>query len=642
MSKPGRMSPTRCLLVALLVSLLLSAVAAGLWAWRLLNPLDALDNFAYDRWMLQRNQHVPVDGFKASYPQLVLIAVDDASLHKLGQWPWPHATMAKLLRNLKRAGARVVACDIVFDRRPQEDDGALADALQQLPACVLATLYRTTSTDTPQVDRPLDWLWPRLPPQFHAGAVGIAWDRDGVIRHARLAVPLPDRDPLPALSLAAWCAFSGRDGPQQVGEDAIQVGDVRIPARQGEIRIDWPIPDLKKFEVAQGYRELFPLSEVVPAATALELPPDLAHEVFNDRIVLIGATAQALRDSKPTPLGDMPGLVIHANLIVSLLAGRFLVEWPHAAQLGVFVLSAMLLGTFMGRRAHPLFALLFGIGLYAAWWCAARWLFIEHNVVAGIAAPTMNGAVFTVLLAWQTLMETREKAQVRRIFGEYLSPAVVETLVSARRLGRLGLEGKREKVTVFFADVRGFTSMSESLPAEEVVRMLNEYFAAVGEIAVRHGGYIDKYGGDSIMIVYSAPFPHADDALRAVRAADEMQKKVESLNRIWSSAGRPTLRVGMGLDTGEVVLGNIGSALKREYTVIGDHVNVAARLCSAAEGGQILMSAETWNDVRVADVHEELEARPLPPLRVKGKSQPLEVYALATAQRCNTPAGKEA
>lgn len=611
------------LLAALATSLLLCVAAVATERLGLRSPLATLDRYASDRFVRDRNQRVPVPGFRAFYPELVLVNIDDASLRAVGRWPWSRAVFARLHHRLAAAGARVVASDVLFTQRSVRvaEDRALARSLEALPAAVLGTLYRATPSSEVQVDRPLDWIWPRLPETVRSAAVGVTPDDDGVLRSVTAAVPRPGAPPLPALALAAWSAARGLH-PEVVDLDpeAVRAGSLRIPVRA---RLDWPIPALARFETAQGYRDIFPLCEMVPFADALSMPPALARRVFGGRIVLIGSMAQAFKeDVKPTPLGPMPGLAVHACLLVDLLEGRFLWEWPRAVDAAVLVLSALLLGG-MVLRFHPLAALVGAALLFLAWWETARWLFLTHSIVVGVALPALNGAVFTVLVVLQNAFEAREKGDIRHIFGEYLSPSLVDDLVRARREGRLGLSGKREKVSVFFGDIRSFTPMAESMPPEDVVTLLDDYFAVLTEIAARHGGYIDKFAGDGIMIVYSAPLPATDDALRAVRAAWEMQQALTERNRAWQAAGRPPVHVGMGIDTGDVVLGNLGSPLKKQYTVIGDHVNVAARLCAAAAGGQILLTAATLQQVR-----EHVRVAPLPPLFVKGKSQPLEVYEL--------------
>ncbi|MBI2251412.1 MAG: adenylate/guanylate cyclase domain-containing protein [Armatimonadetes bacterium] len=174
---------------------------------------------------------------------------------------------------------------------------------------------------------------------------------------------------------------------------------------------------------------------------------------------------------------------------------------------------------------------------------------------------------------------------------------------------------------MFFSDIRGFTSLSEKLPPEEVVGLLNEYYALMTAIAVKYNAYIDKFIGDCMMLVFSAPMPKNDDAQRAVKAAWEMQKEIINLQEKWQKLGKPTFSIGIGINTGEVILGNIGSKHKMDYTVIGDNVNLAARLYAAAKGGQILISQNTYEEIKNFTIANKLE-----PIKVKGKEKPVEIY----------------
>lgn len=215
----------------------------------------------------------------------------------------------------------------------------------------------------------------------------------------------------------------------------------------------------------------------------------------------------------------------------------------------------------------------------------------------------------------------REKEFYKSTLGRYVSKQVVDEL--KRDPTKLSLGGTRRRAAVLFADIRGFTAMSERLKPEEVVGIINAYFEALTEAIFRHDGTLDKFIGDCIMAVFGAPIARPDDAERAVRAALEMQARVARINRERATEGKGTVSIGIGINTGEVVAGNMGSSERMDYTVIGDHVNLAARLESNAEGGQILVSESTYQEVKDLFLFERLDA-----LRVKGKSTPVEVFAV--------------
>jgi adenylate cyclase len=211
---------------------------------------------------------------------------------------------------------------------------------------------------------------------------------------------------------------------------------------------------------------------------------------------------------------------------------------------------------------------------------------------------------------------------VTQLFGMHVSPAVVgEILKQDDPADAIALRGKRVRATIFYSDIRGFTSLSETMEPEAVYAQLNEYFDAMCAIIFERGGFVDKFIGDCVMAVFSAPFQTPDDARNAFEAAIEQQREIERLNERWSAAGRPTLAVGMGINTGEVVMGNLGASSRMNYTVVGDAVNLAARLYNIATGGEIIISQSTYEACGAPPNVEALD-----PVSVRGKSQPVTIY----------------
>ncbi|MGQ9630662.1 MAG: adenylate/guanylate cyclase domain-containing protein [bacterium] len=216
-------------------------------------------------------------------------------------------------------------------------------------------------------------------------------------------------------------------------------------------------------------------------------------------------------------------------------------------------------------------------------------------------------------------VELHEDLKRKERLEKYLSHQVVDSVLSSA--GPIELGGVRKNVTILFSDIRDFTSMSEKMEPEEIVRTLNEYFSTMTNIVIKYNGLLDKYMGDSIMAVFGAPVERYDDAQRAVKTAVEMQQALARLCSKWRKEERPTFDVGIGVATGDVVAGNLGSEHKMEYTVVGSVVNLTSRLCSVARGGQILINQRTYELVQYI-----AEASPLPPITVKGVSRPVQVY----------------
>ncbi|MDP7422858.1 MAG: adenylate/guanylate cyclase domain-containing protein, partial [bacterium] len=213
----------------------------------------------------------------------------------------------------------------------------------------------------------------------------------------------------------------------------------------------------------------------------------------------------------------------------------------------------------------------------------------------------------------------RERDRIKDTFQRYVTRQVADEILSGRE--QVHLSGEKREVTILFSDIRGFTSMSETLRPEQVVSLLNEYLSLMIDVIFKYEGTLDKFIGDGIMALFGAPIVHDNDPERAVRTALEMQRKMSELNNRRTSRREQAIYIGIGINTGEVVAGNIGSSKRMEYTVIGDHVNVAARIESQTTGGQVLISENTYHKIR-----DKFSIRELPPTRVKGKEIPIKMY----------------
>ncbi|HMC47964.1 MAG TPA: adenylate/guanylate cyclase domain-containing protein, partial [Caballeronia sp.] len=246
-----------------------------------------------------------------------------------------------------------------------------------------------------------------------------------------------------------------------------------------------------------------------------------------------------------------------------------------------------------------------------------HWLNLIHVDVAVLLA-----ALFVAL--YRTITEGADKRVIREMFGKHVSPALVDQMLNHDDpKAALGLQGKRVRVTIFYSDIRGFTAMSEKMTPEQIYGQLNEYFEEMCSIVFKYGGYVDKFIGDCLMAVFSAPNPRPNDAYDATISALEQQEKILEMATAWAAEGRKVFTVGMGLNTGEVVMGNLGSSDRLNYTVIGDNVNTAARLYNVAKGGQIIISESTYEEVKDRFIVNELQ-----PVFVKGKELALRNFEI--------------
>jgi adenylate cyclase len=352
--------------------------------------------------------------------------------------------------------------------------------------------------------------------------------------------------------------------------------------------------------------------------------PDLSPEVFKDKVVLLGMTTSGLLDVFATPFGNesgiMPGIQVHASMADSILSNRFIGEAPgwtrFAATIGLAVLVGLMATTlpYTAAAAGSLLAVAgwTWFGLYE--FRQGSWLNMSQPLLACVTALFAG-------TAYQYFVEGREKRVVKRLFGRYVSRDVYQQLLDDPNLAELG--GRRREMTVLFSDIRGFTSMTEKGNAEALVAQLNEYFSTMVEVVFRHHGTVDKFVGDMVMALFGAPVEDADHAEHALAAAVDMVGELGKLNRKWLAEGKVQLDIGIGINSGEMIAGNIGSERIMSYTVIGDNVNLGSRLESLNKEYQsrIIISDATRTRLRT-----ERTLRPLGEVTVKGKTRPVSIF----------------
>lgn len=305
--------------------------------------------------------------------------------------------------------------------------------------------------------------------------------------------------------------------------------------------------------------------------------------------------------------GDVHVVMTHRLVDVVVKQAAFKLMFLSAALLVLGLFAAVALASYLTR---PINRLVGGVTAIAAGDLNQE-LHVKRRDELGDLTMAFNDMAASL----------REKELIKGAFSTYVSSQVMEQVL--RDPGKLALGGARKRVTSLFADIRGFTSMSEMLQPEEVVSIINVYLSLQTEIVLRHEGLLDKFVGDCVMAVFGLPWAKPDDALRAVRTAVEIQAAIKRLNGVRAKEGQRTITVGIGINTGDVVAGNMGSSQKMDYTVIGDAVNLAARLEACAEGGTILISEATY-----LEVQESIEAEKLAPIPVKGKKDKVTVYSV--------------
>ncbi|MGA9116605.1 MAG: adenylate/guanylate cyclase domain-containing protein [Bacteroidota bacterium] len=603
----------------------------------------------------------------AESAHVVIVEIDERSFAALpDHWPWPRSYYARAVRNLKAAGARVVGIDLLFGGRDAHDpahDDTLRAALREADCVVLAGkgsipsglyLHQTSTENFGNVF---------FGAESSLGLVNIRNDADGVYRrYAPFFVTGRDAR-VPSFGFALLNRFYGFPPGTVAGqsEDGFVYAGRSIPAYDaGTFLINYagPAGTFRHIAFADVIDdETFTTTDETASGeeTNTFSDPDygyLSDGTFRDKIVLIGSTVPEDHDLFPVSWargreaggGDnlMYGVEIHAHAVESVLRKDFLRRPPEPAE-ALLIVSLVFLtfhaGSALKRsrsRRHALVELtgvFFTLLLLAGVGAAALMLFRSHNLVLGVTGPAaavLGGYVSST--AYHFITERKQRMLLKSMFSTYLNPKVVDELIADP--ARLKLGGDRRELTVLFSDIEGFTTIAERLEPEALVALLNGYLSRMAGIVLEHGGTLDKYEGDAIMAFWGAPVPLERHALQACRTALRMQEAASVLGREWQEAGHPPLRVRIGINTGSMVVGNLGGASKFDYTVIGDSVNLASRLEGANKlyGTGIILSEGTYLRVR-----DEMPGRELDLLMVRGRAEPVRIYELLTGRPAADP-----
>ncbi|MBI5654059.1 adenylate/guanylate cyclase domain-containing protein [Candidatus Uhrbacteria bacterium] len=535
-------------------------------------------------------------------PRLTLIAIDDASLTQIGRWPWPRQTHAQLIGKLKDAGATVIGYDVNFpEPSDKDDDQALAAALKNSANVVLPlelTLLQSRSNltyDPKNVVQPIASL------SSAAGALGFVNsppDADNVFRRLPLTVKGPDGSVVPSFE-AEVLRLAGTPGLLR-GAPLDSLGRMRVnfsgpPAPAGAFRI-------------------------ISAADVLFDKTDLA--LLKGGIVLVGATAYDLHDNLlvPTSRGvPMSGVEVHASVLDTLLSRRWLQSVPDWLQAFYLIILGLFIG-FMVPRVRARWS----IPITLAVWFASiliSFLAFDRGWLLDILWPTLTLVfAYAAVTLERRLASELQKRQLKTAFSRYVSPSVVEVILADP--SKLKLGGERKNMSVLFSDICGFTSISEKLSPDKLVEILNKYLSRMTAIVFEESGVLDKYIGDAVMAFWNAPFAQPDHAFRAVATALKMQNVLDEMNAK-KEFGDVEIRIGVGINTGDMVVGNVGGEARFDYTVIGDNVNLGSRLEALTRQYKVgvIVTEATYQAFG-----DRILARRLDKVAVKGKKEPVVIY----------------
>jgi adenylate cyclase len=647
--------------VSALLVLLIAGHVEGLVT---IAPMQRAEAWLYDAWL----KHTAVAGVD---DRVAILDIDEASLKSIGRWPWSRDTLSALVDKLfDQYSVAAVGFDVVFAEpdtssglaalkqlaqhelsgspafqaafrqiAPRLDyDGRFARTLAERPVSlgfyfIPAGFGDAKSGVLPPASLPaaaFDPLHPGLPPAtgfganldaFQNAAQGAGFfnmraDADGTARQMQLVAPYGNGYYQALSASTLGVAFGGEPLVGGVEQSSllgrhyaapwVEIGGIRVPLSvDGSVHVPYragsPFPYISAAQVLAGKVPL----------TQLE-----------NRIVLLGSTAPGLADLRVTPFSNaFPGVEIHAHLIAGMLDGttRSTPPWAADAVLMVVLLLGALL-TLVLLRFGPIIGLVASIGLLALLLAAYAAAWSRYWVVP-MAAPMVTVlGLYAFNTAYGFFAASRNKREMTKLFGQYVPPELAAEM--SQDPAHYTMDGQSREMTVLFSDIRGFTDFSEKLSPTELAEVLNAYLSTMTRIVQQQRGTIDKYIGDAIMAFWNAPVDLADHAVRAVQTALDMQAALPQLNQEFAARGWPEVKIGVGVNTGRMSVGNMGSEFRMSYTVMGDAVNLGSRLEGITKqyGVGILVTRPT---VESDPVHAFMK---IDEVRVKGKETPVAIY----------------
>lgn len=674
MLKILRNNPIKITLLTILLMIILFFIDAAFLRFMELKTLDLR--------MLSRGS-IPSGG------ETIIAAIDEKSIAELGRWPWPRTTMAKVVDTLNEAGAKAIGFDIFFSeadnnsslkaiselnrefkdngiansdvfnllekqRAKADTDAVLAKAMTQANSVTAGYFFYFSGDDVRHLkekgilfntesikngryqlinlssqDADDSNLIHAYAPEanirilseaaVNCGYVNKFPDSDGTMRWSPLVIKFRNNYysslaismlqqylgwPMTTLNLAGY------------GVENVKVGNVTIPTDdKGRLLINY-----------LGPAKTFPHYSISDI-----LNRNIPAEKIHNKIVLVGATAKGIYDLRVTPFGSTyPGVEIHATVIDNVLHNKFL-KYSSVTKfidLCTIIFCGLLMGLII-PRLRAVHALIYAILIVCAFIVANVIIFSFFNIWFNLIYPVLTMLlIYLGITVYRYMTEEREKKKIRGAFQYYLTASVINEML--KDPSKLKLGGDKKDLTVLFSDIRGFTTISEKLSPEELVRLLNEYLTAMTDVVFKYDGTLDKYMGDAVMAVFGAPLNQPDHAKRACLTALDMMTKLHLLQNKWREEGRPMINIGIGINSGNMVVGNMGSEMRFDYTVMGDMVNLGSRLegTNKEYGSNIIISEFTYNAVKDVMCCRELDW-----VRVKGKKQPVRIYELLAEKK---------
>ena len=601
---------------------------------------------------------------KPKNDSVVIVDIDEKSLQNLGQWPWPRDILSKILYNLTKAEVAVIGLDIVFAEEDRTSphkilkkleiqkenipnfDLEFAQAIANTPT-ILGYQFEFTdkkfiNKNAPSIQTIFIEKNKKMGKNYLITAQGTILnipilqdnsyssgffnnipDDTGIIRSIPLIISYED-EIYPSLSLEALRIGLGVSkiyiNYDENGIANLQVGDFIIPTdRHGRLLINF-----------RGKEKTFKY------ISAFDIYNDsFDKEDITNKIVLIGTSAAALMDLRATPFESVfPGVEIHANAIDNIIAQDFLYKASWIEGLNIIIIFILSIFTFFMIKKMPIWLTPFFIlGLIFAVCYSIYYLLFNVGIVLNILFPLftiVTNGIISLLIGY--FYEIKRKEEIKNKFASKVSKNVMEELI--KDLDNNKLQAQNKEVSIFFSDIRGFTNISEKIDKPDLlVKYLNQYMTPMSEIIIKNNGTIDKYIGDSIMAYWNAPFDIDNHADKAVISALEQLEELKKLNIILKDLDQPKIDIGIGITTGIVTVGEIGSVGRSDYTIIGDNVNLGSRIESLCKfyGCQLIISENTKEHLKEKYIFRYLDF-----IKVKGKDIPIKIWEVISLENNKT------
>jgi len=540
---------------------------------------------------------------------IVLIGITEEDIEKLGPLPWARDIHAQAINKLTELNPAVIGYDVVFSgSKDKAADDSMVKATQSAKN-VIFPVYAQKVEEKNGVLNGSDLILPFNELAASASSLGhntFLGDPDTVVR--RIApVLVTDMGTLDSLALSLdkqYCGINEETKPEKL---QVNYGPKKIPVdEQGLMTL--------MFTRTSNASAIIPFNKL--------LAGELSQEDVNGKIVIVGGASPGIGNFYHAPGGkNMSELEFQANALNTIMSQRFFREMGKS-QIVTTILIIGILTTILFSLLSPVYGLILMLCIWGVYGGIAFYATYKIDLFLEMISPMLTVfIIYAASVIYGYVWERKEKKKITRTFGRYVAPQVVDEILKYGEFTEV--KSNKQEVTVLFVDLSGFTPLSESLPPEQLVEILNEYLELVINTVYKYEGTIDKFIGDAVMVIFNAPLPVDKHELKAVISAVEIQAKLIKLSSKIEERYGQKISASIGINTGEVILGNIGALNRVEYAAIGDNVNIAARLQSLAKGGQIIISSSTYQAVE-----ESVKATPLGKQKVKGKQEALDVYQI--------------